>query len=144
MRCVQGSEIHTLSITRWASNALAQMCQENLYVATKTVQRAGRASYEMVAAFYLLLDICSSAASSRARREKSLPSTRRPAAVEALFNRAYPRMSENERYICQYIATHYEACGAQPIAAFARQCGVSPRRCWSALRKSWGWRGTAN
>ena len=57
MRCVQGSEIHTLSITRWASNALAQMCQENLYVATKTVQRAGRASYEMVAAFYLLLDI---------------------------------------------------------------------------------------
>ena len=45
--------------------------------------------------------------------------------MEALFNRAYPRMSENERYICQYITAHYEACGAQPIAAFARQCGVS-------------------
>lgn len=125
MRCVQGSEIHTLSITRWASNALAQMCQENLYVATKTVQRAGRASYEMVAAFYLLLDILLIRCLEQGAREKFLPSTRRPAAVEALFNRAYPRMSENERYICQYIAAHYEACGAQPIAAFARQCGVS-------------------
>ena len=114
MRCVQGSEIHTLSITRWASNALAQMCQENLYVATKTVQRAGRASYEMVAAFYLLLDILLIRCLEQGAR-----------AVEALFNRAYPRMSENERYICQYIAAHYEACEAQPIAAFARQCGVS-------------------
>ncbi len=57
MRCVRGVEIRTLSLTRWANNTLARMCQENLYVGTRTVYQTGRESYEMVAAFYILLDI---------------------------------------------------------------------------------------
>ena len=48
MRCVQGSEIRTLSLTRWANNSLARMCQENLYVGTRTVYQTERESYEMV------------------------------------------------------------------------------------------------
>lgn len=127
MRCVQAAEIHTLSLTRWASNSLARMCQESLYVGTKTVQQTGRSSYEMVAAFYLLLDIL--LIRCLAQNQKENPSAgladRRPADVEGLFNRCYPRLSENERYICQYIAGHYNVCASQPISAFARQCGVS-------------------
>ncbi len=57
MRCVRGVEIRTLSLTRWANNTLARMCQENLYVGTRTVYQTGRESSEMVAAFYILLDI---------------------------------------------------------------------------------------
>lgn len=57
MRSVQGTEIRTLSLTKWANNTLARMCQENLYVGTKTVYQTERESYEMVAAFYILLDI---------------------------------------------------------------------------------------
>lgn len=59
LRCVQGAEIRTLSLTRWANNTLAAMCQENLYVGTKTVYQGASQSYEMVAAFYILLDILS-------------------------------------------------------------------------------------
>ena len=59
MRCVQGSEIQTVSLTRWANNSLARMCQENLYVGTRTVSQSESRSYEMVAAFYILLDILS-------------------------------------------------------------------------------------
>ncbi len=127
MRCVQAAEIHTVSLTRWASNSLAQMCQESLYVSTKTVHQAGSSSYEMVAAFYLLLDMLLIRCLAQVGRGEapSCAHSRRPAALEALFDRCYPRMSENERYICQYIAAHYEACAAQPIAAFARQCGTS-------------------
>lgn len=59
MRCAQAAEIRTVSLTRWANNSLARMCQENLYVGTKTVYQSAGESYEMVAAFYILLDILS-------------------------------------------------------------------------------------
>lgn len=125
MRCVQASEVRTVSLTRWASNALAQMCQENLYVATKTVQQAGQAHYELVAVFYLLLDILFIRCLEQGAQEGTGPVCRRPGTVERLFNRHYSRMSENEQYICRYIAAHYEECGSEPIAVFAGQCGVS-------------------
>ncbi|MCC8126428.1 MAG: MurR/RpiR family transcriptional regulator [Clostridiales bacterium] len=57
MQCVQTAEIQTASLTRWANNSLAVMCQENLYVGTKTVHPKEGESYEMVASFYILLDI---------------------------------------------------------------------------------------
>lgn len=57
MRCVQGTEVRTLSLTKWENNTLARICQENLYVGTRTVYQTERESYEMVAAFYILLDI---------------------------------------------------------------------------------------
>lgn len=59
MRCVRASEIRTASLTRWDNNSLAGMCEENLYVGTKTVYQKAGGSYEMVAAFYILLDILS-------------------------------------------------------------------------------------
>lgn len=59
VRCAQAGNIRTLSITRWENNALARMCQESLYVGTRTVQQAMGQSYELVAAFYILLDILS-------------------------------------------------------------------------------------
>lgn len=127
MRCVQAADIHTLSLTRWASNSLAQMCQESLYVGTKTIQQTENSSYEMVAAFYLLLDILLIRCLEQRRQEGPLPipGSRRPAEVEALFNRCYSQLSENERYICQYISGHYDTCAVEPIADFAQRCSVS-------------------
>ncbi|KAI4449415.1 hypothetical protein C823_003944 [Eubacterium plexicaudatum ASF492] len=48
-----------MALTRWANNTLARSVRENLYVGTKTVSHTGGQSYEMVAAFYILLDILS-------------------------------------------------------------------------------------
>lgn len=59
VRAVQEVMVPVISLTRWANNTLARMCQENLYVGTKTVSPAAGHSYEMVAAFYILLDILS-------------------------------------------------------------------------------------
>lgn len=59
IRAVQEIGVKTISLTRWANNTLARMCQENLYVGTKTVGQSMGQAYEMVAAFYILLDILS-------------------------------------------------------------------------------------
>lgn len=59
VRTARESGIRTLSLTRWANNTLARMCQENLYVGTKTISQSRGESYEMVASFYILLDILS-------------------------------------------------------------------------------------
>ncbi|MDE6890041.1 MAG: MurR/RpiR family transcriptional regulator [Eubacterium sp.] len=59
VRAVQETGIRTMSLTRWANNTLARLVQESLYVGTKTVSHTSGQSYEMVAAFYILLDILS-------------------------------------------------------------------------------------
>lgn len=59
VQSAQRAGVRTLSLTRWASNTLARACQENLYVGTKTVSHTSGQSYEMVAMFYILLDILS-------------------------------------------------------------------------------------
>lgn len=59
IRTVQAYGIRTISLTRWANNTLARMCQENLYVGTKTISHTSGEAYEMVATFYILLDILS-------------------------------------------------------------------------------------
>ncbi len=125
MRCVQAVDIHTVSLTRWAANSMAQMCEENLYVATKTIQQTSQDSYEMVAAFYLLIDLLLIRCLEQDTWIEKLSEGRKPVETEALFNRFYPRMSENERYICQCITTDYRACADLPIAAFAKRCSVS-------------------
>lgn len=55
----QERKIHTLSITRWNNNALARLAEYNLYVGTRVVYKGQDQSYEMIAAFYMLLDILS-------------------------------------------------------------------------------------
>ena len=59
VRAAQERGLGTIAFTRWANNTLARMCQENLYVGTKTVNQPAGQPYEMVAAFYILLDILS-------------------------------------------------------------------------------------
>lgn len=70
LRLVQCKSIRTLSITRWTNNTMARMCGYNLYAGTKRVggsdtgsdtggNTGSDAGYEMVAAFYILLDILS-------------------------------------------------------------------------------------
>lgn len=58
-KTVQNSGGWVISLTRWQNNSLARLCQENLYVGTKTVSQSSGHSYEMVATFYILLDILS-------------------------------------------------------------------------------------
>ena len=48
-----------MSITRWNNNALARLAEYNLYVGTRVVHKGQDQSYEMIAAFYMLLDILS-------------------------------------------------------------------------------------
>lgn len=59
VRRAQGAGIRTLSVTRWRNNSLARMCDESVYVGTKTVFSDIAPSYEMSAAFYILLDALS-------------------------------------------------------------------------------------
>ena len=59
VRLAQERKIHTLSITRWNNNALARLAEYNLYVGTKVIHKGQDQSYEMIAAFYMLLDILS-------------------------------------------------------------------------------------
>ncbi len=59
VRAVQKTGVRTMALTRWENNTLARIVQENLYVGTKTVSHTSGQSYEMVAAFYILLDILS-------------------------------------------------------------------------------------
>lgn len=53
MRLVLGTNIHTLSMTRWKNNSLARMTENNLYVGTKMIDQNKESSYEMIAAFYI-------------------------------------------------------------------------------------------
>ncbi len=59
VRAAQETGVRTIAFTRWANNTLARMCQYNLYVGTRTVSPTEGQSYEMIAAFYILLDILS-------------------------------------------------------------------------------------
>lgn len=49
--------IHTCSLTRFNNNTIATLCEENLYVATQRLAMLHMASYEVVGAFYVLLDL---------------------------------------------------------------------------------------
>lgn len=57
LRSIGHTPVKTLSITRWDSNTIARMCAFNLYVGTSTMQGYQTLSYELIGAFYVLLDI---------------------------------------------------------------------------------------
>lgn len=59
MRYVISSEIQTISLTRWENNSLSRMCRESLYAGTRTVRHGKQQTYELVAAFYIMIDILS-------------------------------------------------------------------------------------
>lgn len=57
LKSIEFTNIKTLSITRFENNTIARMCKENLYVSTKMLYGIKDLTYEMTAAFYVLLDI---------------------------------------------------------------------------------------
>lgn len=57
LNSISTSSIQTLSITRLQNNTIASLCQDNLYVATQKLQGIQDTSYELVAVFYVLLDL---------------------------------------------------------------------------------------
>lgn len=59
VRTVQKAGVKSISFTRWENNSLARLCQESLYVGTRTVSQSAGRTYEMVASFYILLDVLS-------------------------------------------------------------------------------------
>lgn len=59
LKLVQQTPVQTLSITRWNNNTIARMCTYNLYAGTKMLNGMERQPYEVVSAFYMLLDILS-------------------------------------------------------------------------------------
>lgn len=59
LRLMEHTGIRALSLTRWKNNTIARMCPYNLYAGTKVVDGYGQMSYEIMSAFYILLDILS-------------------------------------------------------------------------------------
>lgn len=57
VREVQPARVRTLSITRIDNNSLARICDANLFAGTIVVQNDQSLSYELIASFYILLDI---------------------------------------------------------------------------------------
>lgn len=57
LKTIESTKINTLSITRFENNTIARICKDNLYVSTKMLHGLQNLSYEMTAAFYVLLDI---------------------------------------------------------------------------------------
>lgn len=57
LKSIESTEINTLSITRFENNTIARMCKDNLYVSTKMLHGFKDISYELTAAFYVLLYI---------------------------------------------------------------------------------------
>lgn len=57
LKAIENTKINTLSITRFENNTIARICKDNLYVSTKMLHGLQNLSYEMTAAFYVLLDI---------------------------------------------------------------------------------------
>ena len=57
LKAIESTKIKTLSITRFENNTIARICKDNLYVSTKMLHGLQNLSYEMTAAFYVLLDI---------------------------------------------------------------------------------------
>lgn len=51
------NHIHTISLTRLDNNTIATLCEYNLYVATQKLNTLQAISYEVVGAFYALLDL---------------------------------------------------------------------------------------
>lgn len=54
---IEHTGIKKISLTRWKNNTIARMCGQNLYAGTKLLNSCQNMSYEIMAAFYILLDV---------------------------------------------------------------------------------------
>ena len=98
------------------NNTMARMCRYNLYAGTRMISGGGEPGYEMVAAFYILLDMLS---------VNYLNMRGRAMRLEEAFNKNYNRFTENEQYICRYLLEHKKECAVMSITEFAGSCHVS-------------------
>lgn len=56
---IEYTGIYRVSLTRWKNNTIAGLCEHNLYAGTRVLMGCRDMSYEMMAAFYILLDVLS-------------------------------------------------------------------------------------
>lgn len=56
LHSIASTRIQTISLTRLANNTISSLCTRNLYVATQVVEHREQ-EYELVSAFYVLLDL---------------------------------------------------------------------------------------
>lgn len=59
LRMIEYTGIRRVSLTRWKNNTIAGLCEHNLYAGTRVLAACRDMSYEMMAAFYILLDVLS-------------------------------------------------------------------------------------
>ena len=59
LRMIEYTGIRRVSLTRWKNNTIAGLCEYNLYAGTRVLDACRDMSYEMMAAFYILLDVLS-------------------------------------------------------------------------------------
>lgn len=59
LRLIEYTGIHKVSLTRWKNNTIAGLCEHNLYAGTRVLTGYRDMSYEIMAAFYILLDVLS-------------------------------------------------------------------------------------
>lgn len=59
LRMIEYTGIHMVSLTRWKNNTIAGLCEHNLYAGTRVLTGYRDMSYEIMAAFYILLDVLS-------------------------------------------------------------------------------------
>lgn len=45
--------------------------------------------------------------------------------IDELLNYHYDELSDNEKYVCHYLAGHYEECSRKTVEEFAADCNVS-------------------
>lgn len=45
--------------------------------------------------------------------------------IDELLNYHYDELSDNEKYVCHYLAAHYEECSRKTVEEFAADCNVS-------------------
>lgn len=56
LQLISNTNIQTISMTRLANNTISSLCDEHLYAVTKVVENMEQ-DYELVSAFYMLLDL---------------------------------------------------------------------------------------
>lgn len=59
LRLIEYTGIRKVSLTRWKNNTIARLCDDNLYAGTKTLTGYRDMTYEIMSAFYILLDVLS-------------------------------------------------------------------------------------
>ena len=107
MRLLQGTEIRTLSLTRWANNSLPRMCQEKSVCGDSYRLSDGERVLRDGSGILYIAGYSDSPVSGirQSRQKQDTGATGKGAVrsggrIEELLNSRYDSFSENEKYIC--------------------------------------------